>query len=408
MPQDNSYDWTTIVIVGCISALIAFIGTICCIGFFLRRRLAKTSEYNGYSITLKSLLAGKPGSSINEYSDVKAHAALISYDKEREIPRSAFVVGDQIGSGNFGSVHKGSINELHASTSRSEVAIKSISGHVGDDEISNFIDEVKIMSYVKPHVNLVSMIGACTSELDKSREMWLVIEFCDHGELRKYLIQNKNKILSGAKTEVINNRCLVRWSYDVAKGMQYLSENFIIHGDLAARNILLGESPLNDGYPVAKVADFGLSKKLCGDVKYEKENRTMIPWKWMALELLKHDYLTLRSDVWSYGVLLWEMFSFGRIPYGHVDYDQVITNLENGFRLECPTDILRIFDWSPEKLYTEISKVCFEEDQNERGSFSDVVSIIEKELTQEENTKYLDMCDTYNKHAKNYLKIGTK
>jgi serine/threonine protein kinase len=148
------------------------------------------------------------------------------------------------------------------------------------------------------------MIGACTSEISKTKDIWLVIEFCELGELKNYLIGNKETIISGTNSKEINSRCLLLWSHDIAKGMQYLSENYIMHGDLAARNIMLDEDPLKIGCSVAKVADLGLSKKLYGDMTYEKQNRTMIPWKWMAPELLKNDYLTLRSDVWSFGVFL--------------------------------------------------------------------------------------------------------
>ena len=133
----------------------------------------------------------------------------------------------------------------------------------------------------------------------------------------------------------------------------------------------------------------------------------MVPWKWMALELLKNDYLTLRSDVWSYGILLWEILSFGKVPYGHIDYDELISKLEDGYRLPCPTDITPIYSWSPENLYTSLTNVCFEEDANKRGSFNDVVEIIEHELSQEEKSQYLEMSNTYaNTNAKNYLRIG--
>ena len=369
----------------------------------MRKRLAEK-----YDSDLGYLLAGKPDI-FNRNRDVKAQASLMPYDKTREIPRASFEVGDQIGSGNFGTVHKGIIKEFFSTTSKAEVAIKSISGHVGEQEVENFLYEIKIMSYIKPHINLVSLIGACTSEFDKNKEMWLVIEFCEHGDLRTFMVENMNKIKLGEESEKINSRCLVLWLYDIAKGMQYLSENFIMHGDLAARNILLDENPLNGGHPVAKVADFGLSKQLYGDTKYEKQNRTMIPWKWMALELLKNDYLTLRSDVWSFGVLLWEIFSFGRAPYGHVDYEELLNKLENGYRLPCPPDVTNIIGWSPENLYNNLSKVCFEEDPNERASFVDVVGIIENELSEEDKNRYTQMCETYeNTHAVNYLKVGTK
>ena len=190
---------------------------------FLRKRHPEQYEHN-----ILHRLAGKP-EAFNQYNDVKAQAAMITYDKGREIPRSSFVVEDQIGSGNFGSVHKGRINDWRADNSKLEVAMKSISGHVGDDDIANFLDEIKIMSYVKPHINLVSLIGACTSELNISREMWLVIEFCKNGELRKYLIKNKNKILSGKNTEAINDRCLVSLS------------RYLFHGNSARLKLTIHE-----------------------------------------------------------------------------------------------------------------------------------------------------------------------
>ena len=392
--------WYTFLIVGVLSAIGALLSVIVFV-FCLRKRYGVKNM--GY---FELLMKGKPAY-INRGKDLKDQAAMIPYNSEREIPRTSFEIGDQIGSGNFGSVHKGKIKQLSSTRTKPEVAIKEISGHVGDQDIENFLYEIKIMGCVDPHLNLVSMVGSCTSELERSREVWLVLEFCDHGELKSFLINNMNKIKLGGASDDLNSRCLVRWSYDIAKGMQYLADSQIMHGDLAARNVLLDSDPLQSGYSVAKVADFGLSKKMYGDKNYEKENRTIIPWKWMAPELLMHDYLTLRSDVWSFGVLVWEMFSFGRAPYGQMGFEELMDKLENGYRLPCPPDLSCISTWSPSELYFCLSNACFKEEPEDRASFSDVVQILEKELTPTEKNLYQAMIDAYkNTNAKNYLEIG--
>ena len=177
--------------------------------------------------------------------------------------------------------------------------------------------------------------------------------------------------------------------------MQYLAKNQIMHGDLAARNVLIDEDPLKSGYPLAKVADFGLSKKFYDNLKYKKKAREFVPWKWMALEYLTSDYFTLTSDVWSFAVVVWEILSFGRNPYGPQDYNEVLEQLENGYRLPCPRDIDEISTWSPEGLYNKISAICFVSDPLERAHFSKVVKLIEKELSQEEIMRYTQMSEKY-------------
>ena len=166
-----------------------------------------------------------------------------------------------------------------------------------------------------------------------------------------------------------------------------------MHGDLAARNILMEEDPLQSGCPVAKVADFGLSKKFYDNVKYEKESRVLVPWKWMALEYLTKEFFTLTSDVWSFGVLFWEILSFGKTPYGHQGYDEVVKQLTNGKRLHCPKEVKNITTWSPKRLFKNLSNACFKADPLDRASFSKVVEILKKELSPDEITHYNQMSD---------------
>ena len=110
-------------------------------------------------------------------------------------------------------------------------------------------------------------------------------------------MDNKEKILNGGYFDDLNLQSLILWTYDISNGMQFLEENQIMHGDLAARNILLHQDPSQKGHSVAKVADFGLSKKFNGYVIYKKKLREFVPWKWMALEYLTKNYFTLSSDV---------------------------------------------------------------------------------------------------------------
>ena len=319
---------------------------------------------------------------------------------ENEVDRSAFKLLEFIGSGNFGSVHKGELNGLRGQNTKTIVAIKSINGLGSENEVSNFVSEIKIMSKVKPHLNLASMIASCTSEVETEGQLWLLLEFCEYGDLKNYLRLHKEEILSGGENASINNRCLLLWTHDIAYGMRYLAKNQIMHGDLAARNVLIGKDPLDCGYPLAKVADFGLSKKFYDNIRYEKQDRVQVPWKWMALEYLKDDYFTLTSDVWSFGVVVWEILSFGRSPYGPQGWKEVSEQLENGYRLPYPKVLKDIQTWSPEKLYSRISDACFQADPVKRASFSEVASMIEEDLTEEEKARYKQMIE---KHQEMFL-----
>ena len=357
----------------------------------IQRRMDRLKARFSY---LHGRLDGEP-ENIRRDSDIKNQVKALPYNKQREINRTSFEIGDTIGSGNFGQVCRGELKLLTESNLKSTIAIKSINGYADESGIDSFLDEIKIMSNVNPHPNLVSMIAACTAELQENGSLWLLLEYCHCGDLRKYLHDNEKKILYGKESDSINSRCLITWAYDIANGMQYLAENRIMHGDLAARNVLLDEDPLGTGRPVAKVSDFGLSKNFYDNVKYTKESRVFVPWKWMALEYLTKDFFTLTSDVWSVGVLFWEIFSFGEVPYGQQGYDEVLRKLNRGYRLPCPKKIKHVKTWNPKELYEKISKRCFVEDPLERASFSDVIKIINKHLRPSEIGHYEQMANSY-------------
>ena len=144
---------------------------------------------NGYdNIRVNGDNSSAKKSRVNSKIGLKSQINLLAYDKKRDIPRSSFTITKQIGSGNFGTVSRGQLIGLNQKDSKTTVAIKSTKGPAEGVELRDFLQEIKIMSHIRPHLNLVSMIGSCASELDNQKEMWLIIEFCHHGELKSYLI----------------------------------------------------------------------------------------------------------------------------------------------------------------------------------------------------------------------------
>ena len=328
----------------------------------------------------------------NHYQNVSM--IISDFEKEsfkKQIDRHDFTLLEQIGSGNFGTVHTGKLNGEFENILASQIAVKTVSGFATEKEISDFLNEIKIMGQLKPNLNTVNMIASCTSELEKQNKLWLLIEYCAHGDLKAYLSKHRESLSTDDSNSTINNRLLVLWPYDIAKGMQFLAKNQIMHGDLAARNILICDDPLACNHPLAKVSDFGLSKKFYDNIKYKKETRLEIPWKWMALEYFRDDFFTLTSDVWSFAVVVWEILSLGRSPYGLQGYDEVLEQLENGYRLPCPREAIEISTWQAEDFYKRISNACFESDPLRRADFSQVVSIIHTEMTGEELIRYNEM-----------------
>ena len=342
--------------------------------------------------TIRNRLKGNPGI-VDVNIDIKSQIQSISYNTKREIEKSNFKVTKKMGRGCFGTVYKGVLYGLYGKDTTTDVAIKSLNDTTELNKVENFMDEIKIMSILDPHLNLVNMIGSCTSDYIDNGSLWLILQFCNHGDLKKFLMENKQNILHSSFQNfmLINTRCLLLWIYGIAQGMKFLNLNRIMHGDLAARNILLCEDPFETQYLVPKVADFGLSKRFGDQERYDKKARPYVPWKWMAIEFVKNNFFTLKSDVWSFAVVVWEILSFGKDPYLHQDLFTVINSLEQGYRLPFPSDCKDIDSWSPKTLYNNLSNACFVMDPENRASFSDVVHMIDKNLTKEEKEIHFKM-----------------
>ncbi|XP_064481076.1 tyrosine-protein kinase SRK2-like isoform X1 [Ornithodoros turicata] len=250
----------------------------------------------------------------------KTEPALPDLSKETrdewEISRSSVELVRKLGSGNFGDVHYG----LWKGTT--EVAIKTLKP--GTMHPDAFLQEASIMKKFR-HEKLVNLYAVCSKE----EPIYIVTEYMCNGSLLQYLRSKEGKTL---KLPV-----LVDMAAQVASGMAYLESEQLIHRDLAARNILVG---LNN---LVKVADFGLAR-IIEDSEYTARQGSKFPIKWTAPEAVLYGTFSIKSDVWSYGVLLYELITHGQVPYPGMSNRQVVEQVENGFRMpkpncECPDSV---------------------------------------------------------------------
>ena len=359
-----------------------------------------TKSSNPWQRAINMLKAGDMAR-INPEKAINLQNHVIPYLPRLEMNSNFFEIEKHLGCGNFGTVYKGMAWDLFYPGSTSTVAIKTINDSSKDDDVIQLISEIKPLSHIDLHCNVVGLMGACTSEMETEKEIWMLLEFCETGDLKNYLANNQEILRysfgQDPADESLSSRLLIRWAYNIAKGMEYLSSKRIMHGDLAARNILLSSGGGDNNYHLlAKISDFGLSKNLYRNLYYKKTERNQVPWKWMAFEFLETEKFTMKSDVWSYGVVLWEIFSLGGTPYGGQTYDEVYAKLKEGYRLPCPEDIQQITSWPAKAIYDELTEKCFLIETEQRSTFSELVKDIECQLKMEE-------LQDYNKLRQKYL-----
>ncbi|XP_032580146.1 vascular endothelial growth factor receptor 1 isoform X13 [Drosophila sechellia] len=184
---------------------------------------------------------------------------------------------------------------------------------------------------------------------------------------------------------------LISWAFQVARGMDYLSSKKVLHGDLAARNILLCEDN------VVKICDFGLARSMYRGDNYKKSESGKLPIKWLALESLSDHVFSTYSDVWSYGIVLWEMFSLAKVPYPGIDPNQELFNkLNDGYRMEKPK-------FANQELY-EIMLECWRKNPESRPLFAELEKRFANMLGEDVASHYLDLNNPYMQSNIEYMK----
>lgn len=261
-----------------------------------------------------------------------------------EIPRDSLRLEVKLGQGCFGEVWMGTWNGT------TKVAIKTLKPGTMSPEA--FLQEAQIMKKLR-HDKLVPLYAVVSEE-----PIFIVTEYMTKGSLLDFLKEGEGKILKLPQ--------LVDMAAQIADGMAYIERMNYIHRDLRAANILVGDSF------VCKIADFGLAR-LIEDNEYTARQGAKFPIKWTAPEAALYGRFTIKSDVWSFGILLTELVTKGRVPYPGMVNREVLEQVERGFRMGCPQGC-------PESLH-ELMKLCWKKDPDERPTFEYIQSFLEDYFT---------------------------
>uniref|UniRef100_A0A8C1B098 receptor protein-tyrosine kinase n=1 Tax=Cyprinus carpio carpio TaxID=630221 RepID=A0A8C1B098_CYPCA len=267
----------------------------------------------------------------------------------KEIDVSCITIERVIGAGEFGEVCSGLLRL--PGKREIPVAIKTLKAGYTEKQRRDFLGEASIMGQFD-HPNIIHLKGVVT----KSKPVMIITEYMENGSLDTFLKKNDGQFT------VIQ---LVGMLRGIASGMRYLSEMGYVHRDLAARNILVNSNL------VCKVSDFGLSRVLEDDPEAAYTTRGgKIPIRWTAPEAIAYRKFTSASDVWSYGIVMWEVMSYGERPYWQMSNQDVIKAVEENYRLPGPMDC-------PTALY-HLMMDCWQKDRNSRPKFEEIVSILDK------------------------------
>eukprot|EP01136_Pigoraptor_vietnamica_P036424 Opistho-1_new@102984 len=275
-------------------------------------------------------------------SAVEKAAQIKSIGAAWEIARGEIILGKTIGSGQFGAVYE-------ATYRGQKVAVKTLKD--ADSIAADFLAEAAVMTKLQ-HPNLVQLLGVCTD----GSPIYIVTEFMAKGCLLDYLRSRGRGLITPS--------VLLDIALQICAAMAYLESMGIVHRDLAARNILIGDNN------VAKVADLGLARpadmSAAPPAGSEKEGK--IPIKWTAPEALESNVFTHASDVWSFAVVLWELYSYGRTPYPRMGPAEVVAHVKGGYRMDAP-------DGCPAPVYA-VMRSCWQAAPEQRPSFADIERLL--------------------------------
>uniref|UniRef100_A0A8D3AP02 Proto-oncogene tyrosine-protein kinase receptor Ret n=1 Tax=Scophthalmus maximus TaxID=52904 RepID=A0A8D3AP02_SCOMX len=308
----------------------------------------------------------------------------IPEDPKWEFPRKNLVLGKTLGEGEFGKVVKATAFRLKGKAGYTTVAVKMLKENASHSELRDLLSEFTLLKQVN-HPHVIKMFGACSQE----GPLYLIVEYAKYGSLRNFLRESRkvgpsymgrdanrnSSYLENPDDRALTMGDLISFAWQISRGMQYLAEMKLVHRDLAARNVLVAEGRK------MKISDFGLSRDVYEEDSYVKRSKGRIPVKWMAIESLFDHIYTTQSDVWSFGVLLWEIVTLGGNPYPGIAPERLFNLLKTGYRMERPENC-------SEEMYNLMLR-SWKQEAEKRPTFSDISKELEKMMVKSRD--YLDL-----------------
>lgn len=309
----------------------------------------------------------------------------------KEFPRQQLELTRELGEGAFGVVYEGQAEDILKKKEKTVVAVKQLKGSSDPSVVDNFFREVDFMAKLE-HPNIVNLLGVCSME----EPFCMIFEYMDLGDLCSFLREavGLGGDCQGEELEdpLLTEQELVHIAHQVAKGMEYISSQHLVHRDLATRNCLVATGL------IVKIADFGMSRdvhssdyyrwvlyiiwavfttKLC--FTFRVKGSAVLPVRWMPPESILYGKFTTETDVWAFGVLLWEVFTFAQQPYPGMTNEEVIEHVQKGGHPEPPKEC-------PEAVVNLMLR-CLERNPRKRPGFAAVVQTLGAIVDEE---------DTYN------------
>eukprot|EP00079_Xenopus_tropicalis_P033017 XP_017946788.1 PREDICTED: fibroblast growth factor receptor 3 isoform X6 [Xenopus tropicalis] len=310
-------------------------------------------------------------------------------DPKWELLRTRLTLGKPLGEGCFGQVVMAEAIGIEKERPNKPVtvAVKMLKDDATDKDLSDLVSEMEMMKMIGKHKNIINLLGACTQD----GPLYVLVEYASKGNLREYLKARRPPGMDYSfdtckiPAEQLTFKDLVSCAYQVARGMEYLASQKCIHRDLAARNVLVTDDN------VMKIADFGLARDIHNIDYYKKTTNGRLPVKWMAPEALFDRIYTHQSDVWSYGVLLWETFTLGGSPYPGIPVEELFKLLKEGHRMDKPANCTH-------ELYM-IMRECWHAVPSQRPTFKQLVEDLDRVLTVTSTDEYLDLSVPFEQYS---------
>ncbi|KAL6053527.1 Tyrosine-protein kinase abl1 [Balamuthia mandrillaris] len=340
--EDSNDDQTQVIVPIVVTLVVVVLAVIVGIGVWWRRRqvhLVKRRQ----EMELESQYGVFETGGGNKHENKKNYEDEERTEDHWEIAYDELTFIKKIGEGAFGEVWKGMWR-------LSEVAIKKL--HTMDEsQLRDFQMEAQTLKCLRPHGNVIRLLGIVNEE---HRPFCIVTEFMKQGDLNSYLTKHKDSIES---------ETMLKWAIDIASGMHHLHSEGITHRDLATRNLLLTNTLR------IKVADFGMSRQMENKGGAQKTTNEVGPLKWMAPEAIEDHVYSEKSDVWSFGVCLWEIASFGAVPYaGLSPVNAAMRVCQQQELLEPPTETLPVL--------RQVMQSCWAFSPDERPTFADILQAL--------------------------------